>query len=129
MSRYYLDTSAAVKLLVEEAESAALADELRRRTPTLVACLLLETELRRVVAREPGLSQPAVSELLRGGDLHELPPPRFTEAGLLPGAAVRSLDALHLAAAIRLEVEAVITYDARMTEAATSLGMDVVAPG
>ena len=128
MSRCYLDTSAAVKLLVEEAESAALADEIRRRSTTLVACLLLETELRRVVAREPALTQRAVSELLRGVDLYELPPPLFAEAGLLPGAGLRSLDALHLGAAIRLEVEAVLTYDVRMAEAATSLGLDVLAP-
>lgn len=129
MSRCYLDTSAAAKLLVDEPESDALADELRGRRPTLVACLLLETELRRVAAREPALTQQAVSELLRGVDLYELPPPLFTEAGLLPGDDLRSLDALHLAAAIRLEVEAVITYDVRMTEAARSLGLDVLAPG
>ena len=46
----------------------------------------------------------------------------------LPGAGLRSLDALHLGAAIRLEVEAVLTYDVRMAEAATSLGLDVLAP-
>lgn len=128
MRRCYLDTSAAVKLLVAEAESDALVDELRREQSTLVACLLLETELRRVVAREPVLTQQAVTQLLRGVDLYELPPPLFAEAGLLPGAGLRSLDALHLAAAIRLEVESVITYDARMAEAATSLGLDVLAP-
>lgn len=128
MRRCYLDTSAAVKLLVVEAESDALVDELRRQQSTLVACLLLETELRRVVAREPALTQQAVTQLLRGVDLYELPPPLFAEAGLLPGATLRSLDALHLAAAIRLEVESVITYDARMAEAATSLGMTVLAP-
>lgn len=128
MRRCYLDTSAAVKLLVAEAESDALVDELRREQSTLVACLLLETELRRVVAREPVLTQQAVTQLLRGVDLYELPPPLFAEAGLLPGAGVRSLDALHLAAAIRLEVESVITYDVRMVEAATLLGLDVLAP-
>lgn len=128
MRRCYLDTSAAVKLLVDEAESDALVDEIRRREVTIVACLLLETELRRVVAREPALTQQAVTQLLRGVDLYELPPPLFTEAGLLPGASLRSLDALHLAAAIRLEVEAVITYDVRMAEAATSLGLEVLAP-
>ncbi len=128
MRRCYLDTSAAVKLLVAEAESDALVDELRREQSTLVACLLLETELRRVVAREPVLTQQAVTQLLRGVDLYELPPPLFAEAGLLPGAGLRSLDALHLAAAIRLEVESVITYDVRMVEAATSLGLDVLAP-
>ena len=128
MRRYYLDTSAAVKLLVAEAESDALVSELRREESSVVACLLLETELRRIVAREPVLTQQAVTQLLRGVDLYELPPPLFTEAGLLPGSSLRSLDALHLAAAIRLEVESVITYDVRMAEAATSLGLDVLAP-
>ena len=128
MSRCYLDTSAAVKLIVQETESDALAAELRSNEPELVACLLLETELRRVVAREPALTQRAVSDLLCGVDVYELPPPLFTEAGLLPGAALRSLDALHLAAAIRLEVDAVVTYDQRMAHAATSLGLEVFAP-
>ena len=128
MSRCYLDTSAAVKLIVQEAESDALAAELRRSEPELLACLLLETELRRLVAREPVLTQQAVSDLLRGVDLHELPPPLFAEAGLLPGDRLRSLDALHLAAAIRLEVDAVVTYDQRMADAATSLGLRVLAP-
>lgn len=128
MSRCYLDTSAAVKLIVQEAESDALAAELRSNEPELVACLLLETELRRLVAREAVLTQQAVSDLLRGVDLHELPPPLFAEAGLLPGDRLRSLDALHLAAAIRLEVDAVVTYDPRMADAATSLGLQVSAP-
>lgn len=128
MSRYYLDTSAAAKLLVAEAESTALATELRAGEHELVSSLLLETELRRLAAREPALTQGAVSALLRGVDLHELPPPLFTEAGLLPGAGLRSLDALHLGAAIRLGVAAVITYDRRMAEAAESLGIDVLAP-
>lgn len=129
MSRCYLDTSAAVKLVVDEAESDALAAELRGRRAELVACLLLETELRRLAAREPALTQQAVSELLRGVNLHELPSPLFTEAGLLPGAGLRSLDALHLAAAIRLEVEAIVTYDNRMIAAAESLGLAVLSPG
>lgn len=129
MSRCYLDTSAAAKLLVQERETEALAAELSTNRPDLVACLLLETELRRLVAREPALSQRAVTDLLRGVDLHELPPPLFVEAGLLPGAALRSLDALHLAAAVRLGVDAVITYDARMADAATSIGLEVMAPG
>ena len=128
MSRCYLDTSAALKLVLDEAESAALVELLRRRETTLVACLLLETELRRVATREASLSQGVISELLSGVDLYELPPPLFAEAGLLPGARLRSLYALHLAAAIRLEVEAVITYDVQMAESATSLGMTVLAP-
>lgn len=128
MSRWYVDTSAALKLLLEEVESPALAAALDVESIGLVSCLLLETELRRVVAREPGLTQAVVSDLLEGVDLHELPSVLFVEAGLLPGSNLRSLDALHLAAAIRLEVDGVLTYDHRMAAAAESLGMRVIAP-
>lgn len=129
MSRWYVDTSAAIKLIVEEAESEALSVALETEGAELVACLLLETELRRAASRAPELTQAAVSRLLEGVDLHELPSTLFTEAGLLPGAHLRSLDALHLAAAIRLGVDCVVSYDHRMVEAATQLGMTVVAPG
>lgn len=128
MSRWYVDTSAALKLVVEEAESTALAAALDDESLELVSSLLLETELRRVVAREPGLTQAVVTDLLEGVDLHELPSVLFVEAGLLPGTNLRSLDALHLAAAIRLEVDRVLTYDRCMAEAAESLGLRVIAP-
>lgn len=128
MSQWYLDTSAALKLLVEEPESEALARELDSEQPDLVACWLLETELRRVAHREPALAQQLVSELLDGVDLYEVPASLFREAGLLPGANLRSLDALHLAAAVRIGVDRVVTYDAPMGDSARSLGLDVLAP-
>lgn len=128
MSRWYVDTSAALKLIVEEEESVALADAVDDESLELVSCLLLETELRRAASRTPALAQGVVTELLEGVVLHELPSPLFAEAGLLPGANLRSLDALHLAAAIRLGVDGVLTYDRRMAEAAESLGLRVVAP-
>ncbi len=49
-------------------------------------------------------------------------------AALLPGTDLRSLDALHLAAAIRIGVDRVVTYDSRMSESARALGVEVVAP-
>lgn len=128
MSRWYVDTSAALKLLVQEAESDSLAQAVDDESPDLVASLLLETELRRVVSREPLLSQGLVSDLLAAISLFELPPSIFTEAGLLPGASLRSLDALHLAAAIRLGADCVVTYDRRMAEAARDLGLSVSSP-
>jgi predicted nucleic acid-binding protein len=128
VSRWYIDTSAALKLVVDEVESGALSVALDTESPDLVACLLLETELRRVVAREPALSQGVVSRLLEGVDVYELSPSLFAEAGLLPGPDLRSLDALHLAAAIRLDVDGVLTYDRRMAGAAEALGLTVIAP-
>lgn len=128
MNRWYLDTSAALKLLVEEAESAALAHTIDQEQPDLVACLLLETELRRVVHRIPQLQQSMVTAFLEGIDLYELPTSLFQEAGLLPGPGLRSLDALHVAAAIRIGAQSVVTYDSRMASSVTELGLVSLSP-
>lgn len=128
LTRWYMDTSAAVKLLINESESDALASSIDSTGPDLVACWLLETELRRVANRVPELTQDLVSDFLRNLDLYEVPRTLFHEAGLLPGTDLRSLDALHLAAAIRLDVDQVITYDDRMRTSAHSLGLTVAAP-
>lgn len=128
MSRWYVDTSAALKLLIDEAESAPLAEYIDAAEPVLASCWLLETELRRAVLRVPGLSQSAVTEFLDGIDLYEVPASVFREAGLLPGVHLRSLDALHLAVAVRIGVDHVLTYDHRMAEAARSLGLNMLAP-
>jgi len=50
-------------------------------------------------------------------------------AGLPAGAALRSLDAIHLAAAQTLPaLQAVVTYDNRMQTAAHALGLPIEAP-
>ena len=128
MSRWYLDSSAAIKFLLEEKESRALAAAIESASPELVSCLLLETELRRAVQRRPELTQDVVVPVLERIGIYDVLPPDFQVAGLLPGANLRSLDALHLTAAIRLGVDAVVTYDTRMTEAAHALGLVVLAP-
>ena len=128
MNRWYLDTSAALKLVVQEPESDALAHSIRDEDVDLVACCLLETEVRRAVYRAAPLTQGIATHLLEGVALYEMPSSLFREAGLLPGENLRSLDALHLAAAIRIGVDRVVTYDVRMTDAATSLGLPVFAP-
>lgn len=129
MSRWYLDTSAALKLLVQEDESDLLAATIDAESPDLVGCWLLETELRRAVQREGALNQQGVSEFLDGIDIYEVPSSLFREAGLLPGLSLRSLDAIHLAAAVRIGVDHVLTYDRGMAQAAVDLGLNVLAPG
>ncbi|NED94007.1 type II toxin-antitoxin system VapC family toxin [Phytoactinopolyspora alkaliphila] len=128
MSRYYLDTSAAAKFLVEESQSAPLSEWADSPDTYLVATHLLETELRRFATRH-NLPQADVSAILTRVDIHDLPPSLYREAGLLPGETLRSLDALHLAASIRLDVDALVTYDVRLAEAAGNAGLHVHAPG
>ncbi|WP_454294969.1 type II toxin-antitoxin system VapC family toxin [Salana multivorans] len=122
---FYIDTSAAAKLMVDETESEAMATWADHET--LVSSQLLETELRRLAVRM-SIPQTEASAILERIDLFALTPSLFHEAGVLPGPGLRSLDALHLASALRLGVAGVVTYDSRMTRAATDLGLAVVAP-
>lgn len=128
MTTWYLDTSAALKLIIREAESEALVEVIGSARPTLAASFLLETELRRVVHRVPQLSQALVTSLLDRVDLYEVSPAAFRHAGLLPGAQLRSLDALHLATAIAIGADDILTYDQRFAEAAGQVGLTVLAP-
>lgn len=128
MSTWYLDTSAALKLVLEEKESVALIATIDAERPALVASWLLETEMRRACHRSEALSQRHVTELLDRVELFEVTPAIFVQAGLLPGADLRSLDALHLAAALGIGVDQVVTYDRRMASAARDIGLAVSSP-
>jgi predicted nucleic acid-binding protein len=125
----YLDTSAAAKLLVEESESSRLAAFLDgiEAEEHIMSSALLETELRRFGTRMD-LPQSAVTDLLTRVGLVEPDRSLFYEAGLLPGRHLRSLDALHLATAVRVDASAVVAYDHRLLEAARSLGLETMSP-
>lgn len=127
----YIESSAAAKLLVSEAASAPLADyldELAANVSDVMSCVLLETELRRLAVRE-NLPQLGVTALMDRLDLIDLDREVYREAGLLPGRTLRSLDALHVAAALRAGADVMVTYDARQAAASEAAGLPVVAPG
>lgn len=126
----YVESSAAAKLLVEEAESAAVAAYLDAGIAAgepLVSSMLLETELRRLAVRA-GIGQERVTDVLDRIELYEPDRAVFVEAGLLPGTQLRSLDALHVAVAIRVEADELVAYDRRRAEAARAAGLRVIAP-
>jgi uncharacterized protein len=128
--RWYLDASAAAKLLVEEPESSSLASFLDRAVAegdAVGSSRLLETELRRLGIRL-GVPQESITLVLERLDLLMPDDDVFRAAGLLPGAALRSLDALHVAAALRWGADAVVTYDERQAVAVRGVGLDVTAP-
>jgi len=127
MTAAYLDTSAAVKLLVEEPESVALAQYLDQPNLETVACLLLETELRRFAVRH-AIPQQEVTAILDTVSLYDMPHSLYYEAGILPGRHLRSLDALHLVAAVRLGTDVIVSYDNRLQEAAAELGLGILSP-
>src|SRR6266446_10170826 len=120
----YLNTSAAVKLLMAERESAALRRWLRLR-PERASAALLRVELVRVVRRAgfPRLL-PETRRLLAGVHLIRLDDALLDRAANLD-PDLRSLDSIHLAAAASLgdDLAAVVTYDDRLLAAASSLGL------
>ena len=137
MGSLYLDASAAVKLIVEEPESAALAtyltDHARRwgAQPSIVSSDLLRTEVLAVAGRA-GASVDEARTLLRSVHLISLTAAVCDAAGRLAGEvvgpALGSLDAIHLATALTVvsEIEAVVTYDRRLAESARSMGLEIV---
>ena len=124
----YLDTSALGALLIEQPESNALVEWLDRTADVLVSSDLLETELRRITVRE-GIDQGAVTRILDGVGLAALDRAVYRGADLLPMPYLRTLDALHLEVAMRLDATAVLTYDHRLGKAARAVGLQVIAPG
>ena len=127
---FYLDTSAAVKLLFAERESAAMGRWWAVTGPRVVSSDLLRTELLRVTRRVDPEQTTRARALLDSLTLLRLSTTLCERAAMLDPEALRSLDALHLAAALELgdELEGVVTYDRRLAEASRALGIRSVAP-
>lgn len=127
---FYLDTSALAKLVVAEPETAALRSWLAEQDRTLVSCDLARTELTRAVRRAAPERMVDAHAVLDGVTLLTVPASVFAAAGRLDPVELRSLDAVHLAAALELgdDLEALVAYDERLRHAARLNGIDVIAP-
>lgn len=127
---FYVDTSALVKLVVEEPETDALrawfADE--PRDP--VACDLVRTELVRAVRRAAPDHLVRARRVLDAVTLVDVTTAVFEEAGRLDPTILRTLDAIHIASALDLgdDLEGLVTYDGRLADAAAMNGIAVVTP-
>src|SRR5271156_2954452 len=125
MALYYLDTSAAFKLLAaEEHADAFLAFYREHRSDNWISSDLLRIEVSRVVARNwPALIPDAQRLLDADEDV-------VRSAIVEPDRLLRSLDAIHLATARLLgpELTALLTYDDRLAKAAADAGIPVLAP-
>ncbi len=127
---HYLDTSALAKLVVAEPETAALRAWLGETDRTPVASDLARTELMRAVRRvAPDLVLRARA-VLDSVMLIEITTSLIEDAGRLDPTALRSLDALHIAAALDLgdDLDGLVTYDDRMAQAAALNGISITVP-
>jgi predicted nucleic acid-binding protein len=125
----YLDSSAIVKLIVKEQESAALSRYLRGRQ-ALISSALARTEVKRAVLHLGADAVQRADEALNRIDLVRLNNAVLNAAGVMKPEELRSLDAIHLATAALLEgtLSDLVTYDSRMATAARAHGWAVTAP-
>ncbi len=125
----YLDSSAIVKLVVREPETAGLRRHLRRRR-TLVSSALARAEVMRTVMGQGETAQKTAESVLARLELLRVNDRILRAAGLLPPAGLRTLGAIHLASALTLSdnLTHILCYDARLTDAATECGLTTAAP-
>lgn len=127
----YLDTSALVRLLRHEPETAALSGWLRQRSDApWVTSLVGRIELVRVSARYPTITRAALDVLIAGLNLVPLTDSVVISAETAGPPLLRTLDAIHLASALSIAdaLETFCCYDERLAVAASQHGLEVVAP-
>ena len=135
MALFYADTSALVKLVLDEPESAGLRSFLD--DADLISCELVLSEMpraiRRATATDPALPSERLltraAELLDAVGLLALDRPLLIAAGALREPGLRTLDTVHIAAAISAApFDAFVTYDERQGAAARLAGLRTIAP-
>jgi uncharacterized protein len=129
MAAVYVDTSAVGRVLLGEPDAPAVLRDLAGFDQH-VASRLLRIELRRLALREDALE--AADRLLDGLALIPLDDAILASSETLAPATVATLDAIHLATAVRLAaagvLDTVMTYDRRLADGAAHHGLQVVAP-
>lgn len=127
---FYLDTSAAAKLVVAEPASQAMASWAAAHEAQVIASDLLRTELLRATRRAAPDRMPRARSVLDALTLFNLTSATFERAATLDPEELRSLDALHLAAALEMgdELDGIVTYDRRMAATASLYGLAVITP-
>lgn len=131
MTSYYLDTSAAIKLLVEQSHSLPFAQFYDDHADaSWISSTLLRVELMRAVTRSLPLAISDARDLLLAFDYVNIDEQVIESAMNETDRVLRSLDAIHLATArvLGTDLEGVATYDDRLAGAAVRAGMSIVSP-
>ncbi|MGY4767557.1 type II toxin-antitoxin system VapC family toxin [Kribbella sp. CWNU-51] len=127
----YLDSAAIVKLVHAESESQALRDWLDERAEVgWISSVLAEIESSRALARHAPAAVARLHLVLDLVDLIDMDAGTRILAQTVKPPTVRSLDAIHLATALRVEprLTSFVTYDKRLADAARVAGLTVDAP-
>ena len=128
MRNIYIDSSAILKLIVQEKESDAVRSISRAR---FITSEISRVEIIRTVLRNEPKALKAAQGVLKNLNILTIDSATLTQAERLPERTnIRGLDAIHLAAAgkLGLRISVILTYDKQMAKAARELGFEVMAP-
>lgn len=130
MAIWYLDTSALMKVFVQEEHAGPMRRWLSPRRAGCATSGITRVELVRSLARYGFAPQRAAEALLDRMTLIEPVPAVLEAAASLPPDRLRSLDAIHLASARFLDedLHGIVTYDRRLADAAREHGVAVETP-
>ena len=127
---FVVDSSAIVKLIVDEPNSQNFGNWLKNCKGELFVSEIAHTEVARAIARvDANLHRQLKTVLERFGTIR-VSSQIFAIAGVLAPTKLRTLDAIHLASCLILgdDLDGLVTYDDSQNEAAQQNGITVVAP-
>lgn len=126
----YLDSSAILKLIFEESETAGL-EAFLAQWPVQVSSALARVEVMRIAARvEDRAVERETNRVLRAMNLVRVDDGIIAAAAAIKPSGLRSLDALHLATAQTFghHLAGMVVYDRRLAAAAHDHGLVVWSP-
>ena len=125
----YADSSALVKLVIEEPESAAIARHLTGDHVLATSRIAIVEVSRATALANPSEDVAATVDKLLGSCLLVAVSAQLVRsARTLASATIRTLDAIHLASALRIEADELLGYDRRLLAAAVEHGLTVASP-
>lgn len=133
--RVYFDSSALIKRVVAEDESDDLVDFLDARYEqgdVLASSSLAWVEVSRVVlarVRKPADAGELIDGAMSGIDERQMTAEVVSIARRIEPLVLRSVDALHLATAVLIDADLVVTYDERLADACRRNALAVASPG
>lgn len=127
--RTYFDTSVLRYLLNDHPRTASVRERLEDLEAVSASSQIAITELHRTALVLPSVSAAEVDAVLDKVSLVAITEDQLRRAGLLPalsaGVQLRSLDALHVQAALDLGATEFLTSDKRQAKAARAAGLKV----
>jgi predicted nucleic acid-binding protein len=124
----YVDASALVKLALDEPDAAAMRNWYLENERVVCSRVgIIETH--RAAGRR-GHDPAHLRAILESVEVVELGPASAARAESIGPRGLKTLDAIHLATALSIgaEIDAFVTYDDRLAEAARAVGLPVVRP-